>query len=622
VSARREPAVFAAAIGLLWLLFFIQAWNAPVLLDDWYQLTWHRHHPLTLASIWEYASYNYFHFNPRVGDVFLMLVNGPPVIHLVVTPLVQIGLLVAAFALAFARLPRPTYRDLQLLLFIQVAIWIAIPIPGVVYFYRPFATNYLWAFATTLWLFVPYRIALANPDDRARHWLIVPMFVLGWFAGMSNEHTGPTAMVAMLIFVGYAWKQGRLRPWMIAGALGIFVGYPMLFFAPGQRERYAGMATRNTPLVMLSERGLAGCFEVIVDFVVEVQLATHLTLVALLASIGATRARGEKLRALETPALIAIGCIVLATGSIVVTLFASPTVGERLFLAPGVLVVIALAIVVDYAFLEATARRLVVWICAGLFAYHAVRFVYVYAVGKRENDRRIAILESAPDDTEAKVPPYTMWKRTRWWWGDDFRYASLRQYVGNEVYDLSGIVLDRRTRWAEPTPSESYVARRVFDPPLPPDAAAKIAPMRYIPTFWEWDLVQLRRAIAFDGLGEHAGHKLVRYTVQVERTEFEDPKHRPFLVIDWTPSSLEFIDGLRHDDDRGQPYIQVWDQSVPPDLVDTYVYGCGTTVRVDPVSDPDITIGPIIPVKIACRTVYAAAMCTPDECWHVGRYWR
>ena len=33
---------------------------------------------------------------------------------------------------------------------------------------------------------------------------------------------------------------------MIAGMLGLYIGYPMLFFAPGQSVRYGGLATRDT----------------------------------------------------------------------------------------------------------------------------------------------------------------------------------------------------------------------------------------------------------------------------------------------------------------------------------------------------------------------------------------
>ncbi len=595
---------------------------SPVLLDDWYQLTWHRHNELTLASVWEYARYNYFHFNPRIGDVLLMLVNGPPVIHLIATPLVQVALLWVVFAVAFGRWPRPTTRDLQLLLFIQVAIWIAVPAPGVMYFYRPFTTNYLWAFTTTLALFAPYRIALTRGDDRARPWLTPVMAVVGWLAGMSNEHTGPTAMVAMAIFVGYAWRKRRLRVWMIAGAVGLYLGYPMLFLAPGQTERYAGVATRNTPVVVLAERGLRGSFDIIVAFVGEVQLATNLALVAFLAYLGAIRRRAERIPTLPPRVLAAIALPVVAAGSIVVTLFVSPAVGERLFFASGVLVVIGLVVVADVAFAERAARRLVVGICIVVFGYHAFRFVYVYAVGGRANRERMAILAAAPDGTTPTVPPYKMWKRTRWWWGDDFRYSSLREYVGNEVYDVDGIEMDRHTRWSEPSPGERFVATRVYEPPLPPGVEATIAPLRYIPTYWEWDLVQLRRAIAFDGLGEWNGHELVRYTVDVAGSTFVDPKRRPLRALEWTPTSLGFVDGGRLDNDRGQPFIRVWDVSVPAGHIDTYVFGCGTTTAVETVPDTKYQLGPMVPVPITCRGMYQAVMCTPTVCWLAGRYWK
>jgi hypothetical protein len=42
---------------------------------------------------------------------------------------------------------------------------------------------------------------------------------------------------------------------MIAGAIGLYVGYLMLFFAPGQAYRYAGMAVKNTPISMITTRG-------------------------------------------------------------------------------------------------------------------------------------------------------------------------------------------------------------------------------------------------------------------------------------------------------------------------------------------------------------------------------
>jgi len=620
---RHERLAFWLSIFGLWLLFFVQAWNTPVLLDDWYQLPYWRKHEFGLTAIWEYGHYNYFHFNPRIGDVFLLVINGPPAAHLILTPLVEVGVVFVTFAIAFARWPRATYRDLQLLLFIQVMIWVVIPIPGIIYFYRPFATNYLWAFGITLLLFVPYRLALANAAAPRRLWLAPPMLLLGWTAGMCNEHTGPAAMVAIAIFIVVALKRKQLRAWMVAGGLGLYIGYPMLFFAPGQALRYAGMATRNTPINLLKERGLDGCFEILLEFVSEAQNGIFLMLVIVLVYLRALRRQNAELPAIPRVHVITAALFVIGAGSIVVTLFASPTATERLFLAPGLLLVAAFAVLVEHLLNEPRLRRFVVIACGIIFAYHAVRFVWVYAVAKGENDDRIAKLHAAPDDAIVEVEPYSQHRRSRWYWGDDFRYASLREYVGNEVFDLSGIRYDRHLRWAEPPAPDRYVAIHTYDPPLPPDVVKAITPVRYTPTYWEWAIAQLRKLLATTQLGNYQGHKLVRYEVMAEDTKLDDPKHRPIYVLVWTPEhGFTFIDGRPDDDELGRPYVRVWEDSVPKNWVESFVVDCGKTRRVEAVPDERDHIGPMLPIAVECKGVHTAFMCEPDRCWLAGKYWR
>lgn len=621
MTARTERVVFGASVALLWLVLFVQAMHTPTLLDDWYQLTWHRHHAFGLASIWEYGHYNYFHFNPRIGDVLLLIVNGPRWIHLVLTPLVELALLPLAFAVTFARWPRPTLRDLQLLLVIQTLIWLVIPIPGIIYFYRPFATNYLWAFAIMLALFAPYRLELARAATTPRLWLIPIMLVAGWVAGMGNEHTGPTAMVAMAGFIVWAWRKRRLRAWMIAGAVGLYIGYPMLFFAPGQALRYAGMATKNSPLHMLAERGLAGNGQIVLDFLAETQIAIDIVVVAVLLAIRRARKRGEMLPELPRTTLLAIGALIVAAGGMVITQFASPTVGERLFFAPAVLFVGALGLAIEWLFVDRMIRRVVVIALAIVFGYHVFRFIDVVGDGYAENQQRIAMLAAAQPNSVVKLPPYALWKRSRWWWGDDFQYASLREYIANEVYDLNGIEYDRNLHWAEPSPPDRFVVTRTFDPPLSSIEDRALAP-RYIPTFWEWALVQLRRSIALGPIGDVAGHKLVHYVVDIVDSQLEDPRHREVRVFDWTPDKLTFVDGRQFDDLAGHPFIRVWAPSVPANTVDSYIVECGHTVRVKPLPDPEGDIGPLLPIALDCRGTFTAFMCDRDTCWLAGRYWR
>ena len=84
----RERLVFAAGVAALWLLFVAMALLTPTQLDDWYEVAWHRRHPFTLANIAEFARYNYFNYNPRPGEVLLLVVNGPRILHVLITPVV------------------------------------------------------------------------------------------------------------------------------------------------------------------------------------------------------------------------------------------------------------------------------------------------------------------------------------------------------------------------------------------------------------------------------------------------------------------------------------------------------------------------------------------------------
>ena len=624
MTPERERLIFwCSAVGL-WAVFLVQAFHTPVLLDDWYQLTYWRHHEFTPSAIWEYGHYNYFHFNPRIGDVLLAMVNGPPVVHIVLTPLVQLAVLPVTFAIAFGRWPRATLRDLQLLVVVQCLLWVVIPIPGIIYFYRPFATNYLWAFTITCVLFVPYRIALASPEAPPRRlWLAPLLFGWGWLTGMCNEHTGPTAMVVMAVFVVVAHRRKQLRAWMVAGGLGLFIGYPMLFFAPGQAVRYAGLATRETPLHMIKTRGFDGCFEVLLEFLGEAQSGITLFVIVLLVYFASLRRRNASIPALPRATLWSAVALLLVAGSIIVTLFASPTASERLFYASAVLFVAALAVIVEHLFADQRTRRFFVVVAAAIVAFHCVRFVQTYIAVKAESDERLHILRTTPKGTIARVPAFDHSRRTRWHWGDDFRYASLRQYVGVEVFDLAGIELADQYRWAQPTPPDHYVATRTYDPPLSPEQQATIAPVPYIPTYWEWAISQLRRLLVKTDIGDHEGHRLVRYTVTSVGLGFEDPQHRPLYVVDWTPQGgFTFVDGRPYDDTKTHSFIRVWSGSVPPNVTESYVVACGQTLRVDPVPDEEDHLGPMLPIQLACRGTYTGVMCEPDRCWIAGRYWR
>lgn len=586
---RAEHRWFVGAAVGLWLLFVIQALCSPVLLDDWFPMRYWRDHAFSLAELWAYARYDYVHYNPRIGEVFLAAVDGSRAIHVIVTPLVQLALLPTAFVIAFGRWPRRTMRDLQLLLFLQTMIWLVIPIPGIMYFYRPFATNYLWGFTITLALFVPYRLA---PSDRPRPWLVPVLFVLGWTAGMCNEHTGPTAMLALAGFVYVAWRGRRLRAWMIAGLAGLYTGYPMLFFAPGQAVRYGGLATRDTPAKLLAERGITGCIGILADFFYECRLGILLFAAAIVRYL-LTRRHG----AVWPPRREGITAALLAgaASTIVVTLFMSPTTTDRVFFASGVLLVTAFAVCAEHLFAEPGVRRFTVAACVVVFGYHVVRFVETGVTMKLESDERIALLAAAPKGSVAVVPTYSYARHSRWLPGDDFIYFPwLRDYVGGELFDLATIDLDR---------FDGFPKARAL-------ATWSSGVRRAAPTYRELQRWPDHTALALRAGPERA------FAITMTGL-FADPPRRPLLMLAWTPDGERFVDGRPADVEAGH-FIRVRAATLPDSLSDSYVVGCGVAERVQPRFADAAAWLPVD--ERWCRGPFTAIVCERARCWIAGWY--
>ena len=556
-------------------MFLIQAAESAVLLDDWFQLRYWQNHELGPAAIWSYARHNYFHYNPRIGEVILVIIDGSRAIHLIATPVVQLALLAFVFVIAFGRWPRPTLRDLQLLVVIQTLIWLVIPSPAILYFYRPFATNYLWAFTITLALFVPYRLG-----TRARSWLAPIMLVLGWAAGMCNEHTGPTAMVVMAAMI-YT-RRRELRAWMVAGMVGLYVGYPMLFFAPGQAVRYGGMATRLTPKTVLIERGVTGCFEIVRSFAFEARLGFVVVIAAAISYLAMRYLRGERIPIPPRSAVLTAAVLAGAALAIVATLFVSPTASGRVLFASGVLLAAAFAVCMQELFAVRIVRRFVVGACVVIFGYHIVRFVDATKGLAPENAQRLALLQAAAPGSVAIVPPYTTIQPSRWVFGDDFVVAEwLRDYVAGDLYDLSRVDLEQRER--------------------PPAVRFELRPATHLapPTYRQLQAPWMRAMLAA---------QLGRFTIEAYGL-FDDAHHRPVIVL-----GDAFVDGRSYDNSHGH-YIRI--AELPAHIGEAYEVACGSTFGVAMVRGPGGDV--LLPVDERwCRGPFTAIVCDPDRCYVAG----
>lgn len=610
---RRDRLWFWGTCAAMWGFFVLICHWSPILLDDWYQVIYWQRHPFSLGALWDNGVYNYFHYNPRLGENFLLLVHGPKIIYWLLTPTVEMLLVWVMFALTFARWPRPTRADAGRVFVLLIVLWMVAPVPGIMWFYRPFNTNYVYGITLTLLLFVPYRLALARGAAASvgRWWWAPLLFIAGLAAGLTNEHTGPTAMLALAILVFVLWKtQRKLRPWMIAGLVGLFIGYPMLYFAPGQSERYGGIATKLGPIDVIKERGASGTLDVLRGFIWEGQLAIYIL-------VGATLLARRR-RAPQPPATIdlaqgrTMAAMIVAAILIVMTLFASPTWGERLFFAPAVLFAMALMIYVDVLARERAARKLIVITCAITAAYHGVRLVQIYPKAYAENQQRIEIIQATPPGGIAYIPPYSN-ARSPWMNADDFGYASLREEVAHMFGNIGGIEFDRPLRM-EPTPPYTLELAYEFDPPL---AKAEVErqvtfPLNFVPSYVDRNVQLVRRTVP--QLKAIPGHRLKSVTSYVRGLDLPILHGRPLVGMRWHDDKFDLVDVRRYFDDQGMLYWLTWGNTLPPGTNESYLVSCGETKALPLTVDPDgqgyrMTFG------YTCRGIYMMIVCNQAECW-------
>jgi hypothetical protein len=616
----RGAAAFWAVVAGLWLVLAVMAYLTPIILDDWYQVGWLRTHDLTISGVLGYARYNYFHYNPRLGETLLLVVNGPRVIHVVLTPLVELALVFVVHAIALGRWPAPNARDARAIAIIQALLWLAAPAPGLLWFYRPFTTNYLYGFTLQLSLFAPYRFALAGRVP-ASWWRAPAMLALGFAAGMTNEHTGPSSILALgacvvIIARRHAIARWAQRAWLAAGALGLFLGYAALYFAPGQHERYGGTAAGTTPLGSLADRGLEGGYTAFARLFVHAQLAPLLAFAVIVVAAWRARRRGEAAPGLDRDRALAIAGLVAWASAITGTLLLSPLIGERMYFAPAVLLIVACVIAIDaFAAGDRAVARAAGGIAAAVLAVHAVVFVRVQLEAHDDAADRYARLERAAPGSIAVVPPFHRVPRSRWFWGDDFVYASLREYVAHEVFGLGGIEIEGAPRWAEPTPPYRFAIAYRYESPLDRAALAAAVPLPdYTPTFWEWVIAQQRKLLpSLVQVGDHALREIDVTVVSDDPAVRAAAQGRPIYADRWRDGRWSFVYGRHQHDPAGWPRLSFVPVTLPDGLHDSYLIACGTSapITVD-AAHTDVDFAP------RCESTHVALLCTPTECWLGG----
>jgi hypothetical protein len=382
-----------AIVVPLWLVLAICCAWEPVVHDSWGHLHLHAGN-FDLDRWWWFVKGQYRHNNPRAGQAITVLLFSSDPWHVIVTPLVELGLVWLGTAHVLGRLPR---RGDALAFLVVAGMTIAsMPVIGQMLFYRPYSGNYLYPWVIDLALLLPYRLHL----ERARRWpvwLAVPMLVAGGLAGWGNEHTGATVIAVQLAAIAWFVRRGeRPQPWMIAAVVGVAVGYYALLAAPAQDIRYNGLATHASTMELIASRGVAG------NAAIFGWLALH----AAAALPWLVVARGPAPRSAMPVVFLAAALLVTAT------LLASPKQGERLYLASTTLAAMAAASWVLPRLRTTRAQALAAGISIVVLAVASAFCLSTYAAaGPADAVRVERITHGAPGSVVRvpRLPAFSYW---------------------------------------------------------------------------------------------------------------------------------------------------------------------------------------------------------------------
>jgi hypothetical protein len=418
----------------LWLVLVLCTSWEPVIRDGWGHYFWHRDRDLSLGELWRSGVYAYEFGNPRLGQTYTLLLHTPGPWHSIVTPLVELAVFALAAMLALGRRLQLSRTDDALVFATTVAIVFACaPALGPMLLYRPYTGNYVYSLLPCLAWLLPYRCHAAAPL-RARRWWAPALFALGVIAGFSNELFGPGLALAGVVAIALYWRRGeRFVPWAYAGLLGMLAGCILLLVAPGQDVRYAGLATEDTMLGRIVERGVvenAKLFFALFGFLAPALVWLALGVIARLRN----RTPASRADTLSRLAVVAFACV------LALTMLLAPKQGYRMYFAPIVVVSAALA-----SWLVAHVGRIERWIAGALAVAViipiSIKLAVTYRRAGLEFDERLAVIMKAAPNSKVVVPLYSQ-PASRYIVGDDLLDPRIRESLALQFHLASIEALD------------------------------------------------------------------------------------------------------------------------------------------------------------------------------------
>jgi hypothetical protein len=566
--------VVASVAHVAWVVahepFTYDAWN--VALDT-------HGEPASVGGLERYLHYQYGNDNPRIGQAFTYLAYKLVLFAPIVTPLAFFALALAIVVLGLGR--RPTWRDAPLGAVALGSLWFALPDLGQILFTHSYCAHYVYSAAIQLW----FVIAIRAYGERDEGWLAALFGLFGVVTGLCNEHVGP-ALCLFGLWAALKWRRGRAS---MAAAIGSIAGFAWIFFAPGERVRYHGVATKIGFVTRLLQRAITGNLDIFRDYVIACAPILALTIVVVVL------ARREDLDERRRAALRLVGWTLAIGSFITATVFVSPKLGPRFYLTSCALLLAAFVAMLD-AF--APGRRAYAFVALAVCAsgYAVARTVPLYARAVVTSEQRLAILEHAPLGSMPTIESFDQPARDWWFLGDDFTQPDHRDRV-SAYLGLRDIIVRAQTLDVPLGVSDARLL-----PHARPAAAADHFALRDV------------RALEVDGILD-AIREQVERTPGLEQLDVDvafvgepPPLPRPkLLVARWTRAGFEGWAGKIERTSVGRTHAVVVDD-LPPGM-SYYILRVGDPARP---LDADMHYTPWR------AGTYWALACRADECFVIA----
>lgn len=223
--------------------------------------------------------------------------------------------------------------NLSLIIGIILSMWFFIPQFGLTVLWASGAANYLWCSFIIVLMLLPFRRYIDNHLDKKDSLAFsIYMFVLGLFAGWTNENTGGAMILLMMFFLFY-YKINKIKipKWAICGFISSCISFILLAVAPGNSARTAHLVNKNVNIV----ENLSKVLEMSIDLTI---VPFILLLIVLILFLLTNRNKSD----IRKHIILTVMYVLSALAGMVV-LAASPQTPSRTWFGPIIFIIIAIA---------------------------------------------------------------------------------------------------------------------------------------------------------------------------------------------------------------------------------------------------------------------------------------